>query len=308
MSSPVTIFAGDKYLVDVNGNYFYPLLFGTKFQNSTPLKVVLAEGQKVIGGANCWWLVTPGPVEHIHVLHRFRGARIGWKLNSAVAPAELELPETLPTEAFSGVSPHRQFYSKSYEEDTITILNPATGHLSQMPGAPDTEPDIHWEADQPLSIMYGNNFHHLIPGRSYGLHERMLRRLTATFGAGKRNAPGVHAYQPTSRQSTIDVTFDLVHSVPNWASDTRLSLSDPKPDPEASSHATTRSRVLIQVSPWSFVDAGSKAAAIVEMDRQIDEWIEYLRGYQRVRPCHQCSGVGSIPESDSEPAVPPTQK
>lgn len=303
-----SLFAGDRYLVADDGTHCYPIL--RRGGKGPFYNVVLEDGQRLVDAMSSdhsrpyQWLISPTAVTAVQTQSPDGRENERWALRdinalSAACPAEL------PADTFDGAhDPRQDMYVRKWDKTPGVITVHPTDGLSRMDGNVDENPEIDWEAAQPASLIYTSGFHHLLPGTTSALYIRLVARLKELHGQEQSwSRVGVRVPVHPTRTDTIKVTFVVSYSTPRWNTEHKTGANGRKL--KATYQVEDKKRIVaeIPVGPWVKVAADSKAAAIVEMDRQIDEWVEWVSTYGNVVPCDTCSGTGSVHTPGVRPSV-----
>ena len=180
-------------------------------------------------------------------------------------------------------------------------VHPTAG-LTEIPGSVDEHPDRPWVADQPMSLVYSRNYHHLFPGRMSGVREAVLAALNAEYGqkTGYLNSTGAVYDWDGSHGKQIDVTLRLDYDTPQWAMKEKRTQSGRRSRATEKVRVTRDVVVSVPLGKGTYVQAASKAEAVEKFDAAVTAWVEWVKSHQ-MTVCSHCDGHGAIPTSGAMP-------
>lgn len=305
------VFAGPHYLVAPDGTHCYPILNATR--------LVVPDGARVVAGMkvdsyrspNCMWLVAPGPVESVTFAGIDGRESAGHTLIDADAasakfPAHLTDAEWRERGFGNEDDPDGYMATRIYRHDWRVIPGAPTTHLTsgltEIPGTVDEHPDRPWTADQPMSLVYSRNYHHLFPGRMHGFREAVLEALTAEYGqkTGYLNSTGALYDWNGSHGKQIEVTLRLDYDTPQWATQEKRTRGGRKSRVTEKVKRTRDVVVNVNLGKGTYIEAASKAEAVEKFDRAVTAWVEWVRSH-RMTVCSHCDGHGAVSTSGAQP-------
>ena len=320
------IFAGPYYLVADDGTHCYPIdrrmvcgwTHGSDHWNQVfPTPGGFRTVEAKIGGGysdpTTVWLIGPRPLGEVTVNSVPEQVTDGWALKDPAAASE-KFPATLTTDEWKarnlGDSDTEDGFmaQRIYQRHTRAVEKPPrvypTSVLSPLAGSPDPAPGRAWHADQPMSLIYSRNYHHLFPGYLTGLRDAVISALETEFGQrrGGSSDGGVYDRGTTGQYRGIEVAIHVPYETPRWRTEQKVSRSSGR-RLKATDRVPVLQRVAMNIEPGDKVLGATKADAVARLNSLVSEWVEWVRSY-RVVACDHCSGTGTVEVQNQRPPQP----
>ena len=253
------------------------------------------------------WLIGPGPLAQVEIRQSPERVTDGWILKDPDAASE-KFPAELTTQEWTARGLDDEdtddgfMAQRIYTRRRREVPRQPTDTLTPLTGNPDPVPGRGWVADQPASLIYSWNYHHLFPGYMTGLHAAVVAALEAEVG--KRHplyytTTGVRDRGTTGQYRGIEVTIDVPYETPRWREQRRVGRSGRKL--KAIDRVPVTQKVTLNIIPGDTVTGATKTKAAARFDQIVAEWVEWVRSYQVVA-CDHCDGTGTVTNQSQRPS------
>lgn len=301
------------YLTDGGGNFYYPLGHGSDDVTAKAAdgwinaRRATAEGAPGRSWERTNWYVTREPVTEFAFPQPPVNKVIRYTLKDSTAmstryplilsPAEYEAKRSAEDPDDDGETGLTYIMyravTEQVERDPFIV---DVSSMTPMIGTADENGQWAWEVERTAGLLYGQWYHHLLPGSLYGVIDRLAKDLTEHYG--KADFFGSRTGFSVDSRNKFTVSFNVPFDVPVFRHAPRYGRAGQKL--KGTQQVAEFIPIRIEWVPGGKIAAKTKAEAVAVYDKYLADTIEWIDSH-KVVACSHCKGHGYIETKGVKP-------